>query len=171
MKGLILAVLAVAALPASSGEPSGTALEEAVARRHSGDSAGARRVLEAAVEAGDGTAEVRAELGSVLLDLDEPGLAERHLAWALENEPGADTAFNLAIARYRLKNWEDAWKACSLCLKWSGKGSRLQERAAEIGVAIAARLDERERRLQVYAEVAKWAAETEGGKAAAKELK
>jgi tetratricopeptide (TPR) repeat protein len=169
MKGTALIVFLALAHGSSADSPS--VLEQAVALRHAGDLDGARRILDRAGQSGEATPEVRAELGAVLLELDEPGLAANELSRALESEPRADTAFNLSIARYRLKQWEEAWKACNLCLKWGEAGSRLQERAAEIGVAIAARLEERERREEVYAEIAKWAGETEGGKRAAEELK
>ncbi|MCC6738571.1 MAG: hypothetical protein IT452_05965 [Planctomycetia bacterium] len=148
----------------------GASLVEAARLRSAGDLKGARAALEAVLADGE-SAEARAELGAVLLELDRPEAAEAELARALEAEPRADTAFNLAIARYRQKNWAGAWFACGLCLKWAEKGSRLQERAAEIGYAIARRLDGWEAKKPVYEEIAKWAPDTEAGKKAAGELR
>ncbi len=145
-------------------------LEDAAKLRHGGDLNGARARLEEALKSGE-SAEVRAELGSVLLEMGQPADAEPHLSVALDLQPAADTAFNLAIARFRLKAWDGAWSACLLCLKWSEKGSRLQERAAEIGYAIAKRLEERVDREAAYAEIARWAPETDGGREAAAEIK
>ena len=145
-------------------------LMEAELEHHAGNLAASARLLLASIAENPELGETHAMLGQVLLEQERVAEAEPVLATALKLEPSADTAFNLAIARYRLKNWDDAWKACALCLKWSESGSRLQERAAEIGVAIAARLEEREQRLEVYSVIVKWAGETEGGKVAAKEL-
>lgn len=157
---------AMAALAGAEGAP----LDDAARLRSAGDLEGARAALEAVLAAGE-SAEARAELGAVLLELERPEAAEAELARALEAEPLADTAFNLAIARYRQKNWAGAWSACGLCLKWAEKGSRLQERAAELGYAAARRLEEREAREEAYREIARWAPETEWGKQAAGELK
>ncbi len=117
-----------------------------------------------------GVADAKAGAGEALLCLGRPGEAEKVLGESLEIKPAADVAFNLGIARYSQKKWAAAWSACSLCLKWSEKGSRLQERAAEIGYAIARRLEERLDREAAYREIVAWAPETDGGREAAEEL-
>ncbi|KAF0246994.1 MAG: hypothetical protein FD180_217 [Planctomycetota bacterium] len=137
----------------------------------SGDAQAASGLLEKAAALDPGDAETLATWGVALLELSNHESAALRLQESLRLDPVADTALNLAIARFRLKEWDKAWAACQLVLRWSESESRLKERAAEIGVAIAARLEERKRRLEVYGEIVKWAGETEGGKEAAKELK
>lgn len=164
--------LAAADEPRQPGSPTTSieAIEQALSALASGDAASAARICaDAAVQDPEG-GELHACWGRALLELERWNEAERVLEIAVKAQPAADTAFNLAIARYRQKKWAEAWSACNLCLKWSEKGSRLQDRAAEIGYAIARRLEERRDREEAYAEIAKWAPETDGGREAAEEL-
>lgn len=135
---------------------------------HSGDFAPAERAFQ--MLESSGLADATASRGSCLVYLSRHEEAEAVLARALETIHAPDIAFNLSIARFHLRKWEDAWRACDLCLKWAVKGSRLQERAAEIGEAIAWRLD-RKAELEAYGEIAKWAPGTEAGERAAKKAK
>ncbi|MCE9584546.1 MAG: hypothetical protein K8T20_18815 [Planctomycetes bacterium] len=146
-----------------------TDLERAIRYRSEGRLAEARNLLRELLAASPTHAEGQSELGAVLLELDDPAGALPALEKSLELEPRADTAFNLAVARFRLRKWDDAWAACDLCLKWSGEGTRLLERAAVLGLRIAKGLDEA--RPEAYREIARWAAGTDAGKEAAGQLK
>lgn len=163
--------LQFASLAMAESASSDSLMREALEQRHAGNLVRAEELICEAQRCATSEGEFRQmfrEHGAVLLELGEYERAELLLSWALSGDPAADTAFDLAIARFHLKKWDEAWKACDLCLKWAGEGSRLKERAAEIGMAIAGKLEDG---TEAYREIAKWAAETESGKGAAEKLK
>ena len=128
----------------------------------------AEAVLRMVLEADPESAEALAAAGHARIELGDFDGAELALAESIRLDPQADAMFNLAVARTRLKKYEEAWKSTRLALKWAGAGTRLLERAAELGLELAPRLDEPR---EAWEEVVRWAPETAAGKKAAELLR
>ncbi|MBI2921907.1 MAG: tetratricopeptide repeat protein [Planctomycetes bacterium] len=127
----------------------------------------AEAVLRLAAEADPSSAEAQADLGHARIELGDFDGAELALTESIRLDPQADAMFNLAVARTRLEKYGEAWKAAKLALKWAGEGTRLLERAANLALELAPRLDEPR---EAWVEVDRWAPGTAAGRKAAKLL-
>ncbi|NUN49365.1 MAG: tetratricopeptide repeat protein [Candidatus Brocadiae bacterium] len=133
---------------------------------HAGNPEKAARLLEAAAEEAPDDADLHASWGVALLETGEWDRAAEVLRTSLRLRPEPDVAFNLAIAEFRRGDLPRSWSAVSLALRWAGEG-RLLERAAELGLAVARRLDDPEPALR---EIVLWAPGTDAAAEAARIL-